>query len=79
MKRVGRVKPYTALGIRRVKCQRCSGKAHAQWDCCANGNRNIPVCVDCDIELNRLAMDFFKIPDRKRLLAKYRTALKTAS
>jgi hypothetical protein len=71
MKRVGRRKPYTAVGIRRLKCQRCKAPALATWDCCANNNLYVPLCLGCDIELNRLVMDFFKIPGRRALLRKY--------
>lgn len=71
MNRIGRRKPYTASGIRRLKCQRCGERAYAQWDCCANDNLKVPVCLDCDIELNRLALEFFRIPERVMLLAIY--------
>jgi hypothetical protein len=68
----GRKKPYTQIGIRRLKCQRCGGKPEHQWNCCANDNRWVPVCRRCDIELNRLALDFFKIKGRKSLMKAYR-------
>ena len=70
-RRVGRRKPYTDKGIRRLRCQRCSASATATWNCCANDNLHIPLCLDCDIELNRLTMEFFKIPRRAGLLRKY--------
>ena len=67
----GRKKPYTARGIVRMKCQRCSRKALFQWNCCANGNRWVPVCEKCDIALNKAAMEFFRIPNRRALLKRY--------
>lgn len=78
MKRVGRREPYTAIGIRRLKCQRCKKRpAHASWNCCANDNRHVPLCVECDIALNRLAMDFFRIPGRRPLMRRYENHLKS--
>lgn len=67
----GRKKPYTRLGIVRMKCQRCGDKAVFQWNCCANGNRWLPVCEACDIALNKMAMEFFRLPNRKQLLRRY--------
>ena len=71
VKFVGRREPYTTIGIKRKKCQRCGSQAHAQWQCCANGNRWLPVCRECDIELNAIALKFFKIKYGGELLGKY--------
>ncbi len=57
-KPAGRREPYTEAGIRRCKCQRCGQPAHAQWSICANGNRQVPICLACDIELNRAVLIF---------------------
>ena len=68
---VGRRKPYTQIGIRRLKCQRCSSVPEYQWQCCANGNRWLPVCERCDIDLNIMVLRFFKIKNRGPLLVQY--------
>jgi len=68
----GRRKPYTEIGIRRVPCSRCGKPSTAQWKICANGNRYAGVCTDCDIEMNRLILQFMRVPHRGKLLAKYR-------
>lgn len=69
----GRRKPYTALGIARVHCFRHpTRKAVHQWNCCANGNRWIPICLQCDVDLNRMVLRWFRLPGRHALMAKYR-------
>ena len=68
---IGRREPYTQIGIRRLKCQRCGKQAESQWQCCANGNRWLPVCERCDIDLNGAVLRFFKIKNRGPLLAQY--------
>ena len=52
----GRKKPYTAVGIKRVKCIRCKRKAFSQWQVCADGNVYRPLCKPCDIALNRMVL-----------------------
>ncbi len=68
----GRRKPYTAIGIRRVPCCRCGTPSQAQWQVCANGNMRLGLCVDCDILLNELALQFIKHKNAKKLMQKYR-------
>ena len=54
-----RRKSYTAIGIRRVPCARCGTKPSiAEWNICADGNRRRGLCLECDIGLNRVAMDY---------------------
>lgn len=53
----GRKKPYTAKGIKRLKCTRCSEPATQQWRICADGLWR-PICRDCDLILNRIALRF---------------------
>lgn len=53
-----RKKPYTAIGIKRLNCIRCGGKASAQWQICSDNNIYRPVCTDCDAALNRLVLAF---------------------
>jgi hypothetical protein len=68
---VGRKKPYTQIGIRRLKCTRCGAQANFQWQCCANDNRWLPLCIDCDIELNSVALEFMSVPNRDKLMVRY--------
>lgn len=67
----GRRKPYTEIGIRRVPCSRCGSPSTQQWQVCANGNRWLGVCLPCDVELNRLALEFMRVPNAAELLAAY--------
>lgn len=54
---MGRKKPYTKLGIRRLKCVRCNAQATHQWKVCADGLYR-PICTDCDTLLNRIILMF---------------------
>ena len=66
-----RRKPYTTIGIRRVPCAKCGKPSVHQWQVCAMGNQWFGVCQDCDIELNRLAVEFMRIQDGKAVMARY--------
>ena len=68
----GRLKPYTERGIARIPCSRCGAASDRQWQVCANGNRYLGVCRRCDVEVNRLVLDFFRVPEREKLLERYR-------
>lgn len=59
----GRKKPYTVIGIKRLKCVRCGERAETQWQICADGNLYRPLCVECDIELNRLVFKFMNFQE----------------
>lgn len=48
-------RPYTVKGLSQAKCN-CGKRPYAQWQVCANGNRWIPLCVDCDIKMNEMAL-----------------------
>jgi hypothetical protein len=67
----GRRKPYTARGIARLKCTRCGAPGVHQWNCCANGNRFTALCTECDIGLNRMAMEFMRMPNAEALMERY--------
>lgn len=67
----GRRKPYTVIGIGRIPCARCGAPSLHQWTICANGNRYLGVCLDCDIDLNRVALEFMRVPNADVLLAAY--------
>lgn len=68
---VGRKEPYTEIGVRRIPCSRCGAPAQFQWQVCANDNRWLGVCAPCDIELNRLALDFMRVPNADLLMIAY--------
>ncbi len=71
MRRLGRKKPYTDVGIRRIPCSRCGQPSMQQWQACANDNRYLGVCDRCDVGLNRLALRFMRVPEAAALLARY--------
>jgi len=66
-----RRKPYTEIGIKRMRCFRCQKQAHTQWQICADGNQWRPICVMCDIDLNRLVLEFMRDPDVELKMAIY--------
>lgn len=67
-----RYKPYTKRGIRRIPCPRCGKPSTCQWQVCAD-NRQYRTCCDaCDVELNRLVLRFFRIPNAAAKLAAYK-------
>lgn len=72
---LGRIKPYTKAGVRRCACQRCGQRAHAQWSICANGNRQVPICRGCDIELNRMVLEWVGADRVDERMAAYTEAL----
>jgi len=59
-----RRKPYTEIGITRIPCQRCGKSSNYQWQICATGNQWAGVCVECDIALNKLVIEFMKLPKK---------------
>ena len=71
-----RTKPYTEIGIRRLKCVRCGAKAQFQWNICADGNVYRPICKQCDIELNAMVLKWAGFEDWKDKIDKYTEAMK---
>ena len=69
-----RKKPYTEIGIKRLKCIRCNQKASQQWQICADKNQYRPICIDCDIKLNEMVIKFVGLSDS--LIDDYRSNLK---
>ena len=67
----GRRKPYTEIGISRIPCAHCGIPSFHQWQVCANDNRYLGLCWECDVELNRIALEFANIPNRQELLERY--------
>ena len=60
-----RLKPYTEVGIKRVPCFRCGNPSFHQWQVCSLNNEYKGLCSDCDIELNRLVLNFMGIPAKE--------------
>lgn len=74
--RYGRRKPYTEIGIRRTTCVRCGATPSQQWNICADGNVYRPICVECDIEINRLVLEFIGDPDVNPKIKRYAERLR---
>lgn len=66
-----RMKPYTAIGLRRKKCIVCGKPASEQWSVCAIGGRFVPICAVCDIILNATVLDFLHWPNLTSTMLKY--------
>lgn len=75
-----RRQPYTEAGIRRLKCFRasCSNRAETQWQICADGNTWRPVCWPCDVELNRMVLEWAGIPDAAEKIRAYEASRATS-
>ena len=70
-----RKKPYTIIGLRRMKCFRCKNQANQQWQICSDDNVYRPLCVDCDIELNEMVLRWAKIKDWRAKMKRYKRYL----
>ena len=66
-----RKKPYTEIGVRRLKCIRCGKKAEYQWQICSDGNNFRPLCLECDILLNQTVLVFMGHPKAAELACEY--------
>ena len=67
-----RKKPYTQIGIRRLKCFRCGGMPEFQWQICSDKNIFRPVCKKCDVELNEVVLKFMGFQDWKEKIKAYK-------
>lgn len=76
--RAGRKQPYTAEGIKRLKCVRCGAQAWATWQACADDGLHRPICRACDIALNDLALKFMCDPHRAHKMAAYRAKVEAS-
>lgn len=79
MKYHGRKEPYTERGISRIPCVRCGEPSKYQWSICANRGRNLGVCPKCDIELNRIFLDFANFANKQELLDAYKVRVIVAN
>lgn len=68
-----RLKPYTARGIRRVKCayRGCRRRGYADWGICADNGEHRAICWVHDIELNTLVLELLGDQHAKRKSAAY--------
>lgn len=67
----GRKKPYTYAEIEHLKCIRCGSLACATWNICSDNGLYRPVCRACDIDLNRLVLQWAGFPDWEKKIAAY--------
>ena len=66
-----RTTPYSYRGLGRVPCKRCGGKSEFQWNICALGVSYYGICKECDIALNKLVLEFMRVPDWEKHAAEY--------
>ena len=67
----GRRRPYTEIGVRRLPCARCGEPAEHQWQICSDGNTYRPICVACDIKLNRMVLRWMGFRNWRQKIAAY--------
>jgi hypothetical protein len=73
-----RRRPYTAAGIKRVPCVKCGRPSHHQWNACSVPGQWFAVCVECDIGLNRVALEYLNFPNRADILRDYEITARAA-
>lgn len=66
---LGRKKPYSEIGIRRIPCSHCKKPSVHQWQICANSNRYMGVCLKCDVKINQIVGTYMNLP--KSMLKAY--------
>jgi len=66
-----RRKPYTEVGIKRVPCLRCGNPSSQQWQICSFDNLFTGICLECDISLNELVLDFMGVKNKKHIIRRY--------
>lgn len=69
----GRKKPYTQIGIVRMKCFRCGEAAKFQWQICADNNMYRPICMSCDIKLNKMVLKWAGFDNWRDKIEKYKS------
>jgi len=67
----GRREPYTDIGIKRLPCCRCGQKARYQWSICSDDNLWRPLCIECDIAMNKMVLEFIGFNDSKDKIKQY--------
>lgn len=73
IKSKGRKLPYTEKGITRMQCAitACNNQAYYQWKICSNNNLFTPICVDCDIMINKIFLKLIAGKNFDKLINKY--------
>jgi hypothetical protein len=69
--------PYTEAGVLRLSCIRCGSKPKFQWQICSDGNNFRPLCVECDVALNRLVLEWMGHPKASELADRYESEKKS--
>lgn len=73
-----RWKPYTYRGIARVPCRRCGAASSQQWQVCADFGGYRAICWPCDVEMNRLVLEFMRFPNAGAMIEAYRKRMEIA-
>ena len=70
--------PYTEEEISKVPCSRCGGISQQQWNICSDPDGNVyrAICTECDIELNRLVLEFMGFENVDALIQGYERKLR---
>ena len=76
----GRRKPYSAIGISRVRCSKrgCMAPGRFQWQCCALDNRWFALCAEHDVGLNEVACNYLLGRAAGPVIRKYRRRVMTS-
>lgn len=70
----GEKKRPTIRQVRRMKCFRCGApSSYATWQICSNERRHVPICVKCDIAMNKATLMFMGLPYGRvrKMMARY--------
>lgn len=59
-----------------MACARCGATPTQQWNICSDGNVYRPICVECDIEINRMVLEFIGDPEAKSKIERYAERLR---
>jgi NAD-dependent SIR2 family protein deacetylase len=61
MNYLGATEPIELDALWGTACVRCGAPSQCQWAICANDGRYLPLCLDCDIALNRVVLAFLNV------------------
>lgn len=68
---IGTVEPISLDQLWEVPCIRCGQPSQCQWNVCANKGLSLSLCLDCDIELNRVVLKFLGFQNPESYLEWY--------
>ena len=68
---MARKKPYTIIGVKRLKCFKCGKPALYQWQICSDNNIYRPLCPICDLNINILVIQFMQFDNELVLIGEY--------